>query len=177
MPVRPQQFAARWSLSVWIVTVVAMAVAIFVVAVVARLATHGLPEGDAGRPLMLIAGFVPVAVLCVTVFFAPLAYTVGPGAVVVNRMGPDFVVAVAEIVDVRRVGPRDVGFVVRLFGSGGFFGGFGRFYSRRLRHFRAYTTNGKDLVLISLANGGKVLISPHPADAFVEILQRACQAE
>ena len=34
-----------------------------------------------------------------------------------------------------------------------------------------YATNACDLVLIKLTDGGKMVVSPHPADAFVQDLR------
>ena len=62
---------------------------------------------------------------------------------------------------------------LRLGGSGGFFGWFGRFWSRRLGHHRMYATNGRDLVYIERVDGTKVVLSPFPADAFVAAVEEA----
>ena len=86
-------------------------------------------------------------------------------------MGPNVFIDRRQIAEVRRIRRRDVGLVLRTFGSGGFFGFFGRFYSRPPGRFKIYATNGKDLVLVELADGAKFLLSPHSAEAFVEILR------
>ena len=174
MPVRSQRFAARWSLSVWIVTCAVTLLVVIVVAGMIRMTVNAVPDdGDGSRALLVVAAFVPPVILCVTIFFAPLGYTVQPQIIEVNRMGPNVAIPCEHIADVRRLRRTDLGFTLRIFGSGGFFGAFGRFYSYRLRWFRAYITDHQDLVLITRTDGTKILISPHPVDAFLDALDRA----
>ena len=174
MPVRSQRFAARWSLSVWIVTCAVTLLVVIVVGGMIRMTTSAIPDdGDGIRALLVFAAFVPVVILCVTIFLAPVGYTVHSQIIVVNRMGPNVMIPCGQIADVRRLHQSDLGFTLRIFGSGGFFGAFGRFYSYRLRWFHAYITNHQDLVLITRTDGTKILISPHPVDAFLDALDRA----
>ncbi|GEM_PF-310614 len=174
MPLRSQRFAARWSPSVWIVTCAVTLLVVIVVGSMIRMTAKTVPDdGDGIRALLVFVAFVPAVILCVTIFFAPLGYTVHPQVIEVNRMGPNVMIPCEQIADVRRLGRTDLGFTLRIFGSGGFFGAFGRFYSYRLRWFSAYITNHRDLVLITRTDGTKILISPHPVDAFLDSLDRA----
>ncbi len=174
MPVRSQRLAARWSLSVWIVTCAVTLLVVIVIGGLIRMTMNAVPDdGDGIRALLVFAAFVPAVVLCVTIFFAPLGYTVHSQIIMVNRMGPSIVIPCWQIGDIRRLHRSDLGLTLRIFGSGGFFGAFGRFYSYRLRWFHAYLTNHRDLVLITRTDGTKILISPHPVDAFLDTLDRA----
>jgi len=56
---------------------------------------------------------------------------------------------------------------LRLFGSGGFLGWFGFFYNGSLGRFWAYAGNRDDLVLLTKTDGRKIVLSPHPPDAFL----------
>jgi len=174
MPLRSQRFAARWSFSVWIVTCAVTLLVVIVVGGMIRMTANAVPdEADGIRALLVFVAFVPAIILCVTIFFAPLGYTVHPQIIEVNRMGPNVMIPCEQIAEVRRLHRSDLGFTLRIFGSGGFFGAFGRFYSYRLRWFGAYITNHQDLVLITRTDGTKILISPHPVDAFLDALDRA----
>lgn len=176
MLVRSQRFAARWSPSVWIVTCAVTVIVVIVIGSMIRMTAKAVPDDDDKvRAFFVFVSFVPAVILCVTIFFAPVGYTVHPQVMEVNRMGPNVVIPCEQIADVRRLGRRDLGFTLRVFGSGGFFGAFGRFYSYRLRWFSAYITNHHDLVLITRTDGTKILISPHPAEAFLDSLDRARQ--
>ena len=121
---------------------------------------------------LVFAALLPWGVFAVVILFAPRNYTVGSGAIVVGRLGPDAVIQFERIREIRRIDGRDIGFAWRRFGSGGFFGWFGRFYSRTLGAFRAYATNMCDLVLITEVDGTKTVLSPYPPDAFLEAVQR-----
>lgn len=55
---------------------------------------------------------------------------------------------------------------------GGLLGWFGWFYSRPLGGFLAYATNQRDLILAMRTDGRKIVISPDPADEFVEAMRR-----
>jgi hypothetical protein len=102
-----------------------------------------------------------------------LGFTVDSVGLVIHRLGPNVCIRYDEIAGIERIGARQVGLGIRTFGSGGFFGFFGLFYSRQLGRFRGYMTNRRDLVLITLRNGAKLVVSPHPGDFFVECAERA----
>ncbi len=171
-----QCFAARWSLSVWVITVLVIVVVICATAGLLWAAAEAAPAETVARALLTAAAFVPAVILCVTVLFAPLGYTVHRKAILVNRMGRPVVIACRQIAEIRRIDAAEIGFAVRIAGSGGFFGAFGRFYSRRLGRFRAYITNRNDLILVTQADGTKTVLSPSPADVFVETVEKAREA-
>ncbi|MDI6447868.1 PH domain-containing protein [Anaerobaca lacustris] len=162
-----QRFGAEWSMAVRITTAVVIFATIFVVGVMLRIATGPGPTWLA--PL----AFVPAAVLSVTILFAPLGFTVDSVGVIIHRLGRNIYIRHDEIASVERIEASQIGLGFRVFGSGGFFGFFGRFYSRQLGRFRGYITNRKDLVLITLRDGAKLVLSPHPGDVFVECAKNA----
>ncbi len=143
MPLGSQRLAARWSLSLWSVACAVTLLVVIVVGGIIRMTMNAVPDASNDiRAFLLFAAFVPAVVLWVTIFFAPLGYnTVRSQIIVVNRMGPNVMIPCREIANVRRLHQGELGFAVRTFGSGGFFGAFGRFYSYRLRCFRVYITN------------------------------------
>lgn len=154
-------------MAVRIITAAVIFVTIFVVGMMLRIGTGPGPAWL--NPL----AFVPAVILSVTILFAPLGFTVDPVGIIVHRLGPNIYIRHEEIAAIQRIEPVQIGFGIRVFGSGGFFGFFGSFYSRRLGRFRGCITNRRDLVLIELQDGTKLVLSPHPADAFVECAQRA----
>ncbi len=162
-----QRFGAQWSMSVRIITAMVILATILVVGILLRIGTGPGPAWL--NPL----AFIPAGVLSITILFAPLGFTVDPIGIIIHRMGPNIYVRHEEIAAIERIEPRQIGLRLRLLGSGGFFGFFGSFYSRSLGRFRGYITNRRDLVLITLQHGNKLIVSPHPADAFVEYAQMA----
>ena len=167
-----QRFGAKWSLAVCAITSIVILAVIAVVALTLRFATQPGPAGEPTRPWLGLLAFLPAAILSVTILFAPLGFTVGKIGIIINRMGPRIWIRHEDIADFQRIDAHAIGFRIRLFGSGGFFGFFGWFYGRRLGRFRGYITNHKDLVLITLRDGGKLVLSPHPAEAFLEYLEK-----
>jgi hypothetical protein len=118
--------------------------------------------------MAILVALLSVAIFAGVARSAPWGYVLRPDAIVVSRLGSPLVISYRRIHEVRRTDPNEIGFVWRIFGSWGFLGWFGRFRSRRLGEFHAYATNQRDLVLITKTNGAKILISPHPLDAFLE---------
>ena len=164
------RFGASWSALTWVVTLLVIGVAIVAVGVLLSRAeeAHGIDR----VALLGVAMVVPVA-LGFAVVFAPLGYTVDDVGIVVNRIGPKVCILQGEIADIGRLSARDLGFSVRVCGSGGFFGFFGRFWSRRLGHHRMYATNMRDLVFVERMDGTRFILSPYPADVFVAAIEEA----
>lgn len=154
-------------MAVRMITAAVIFVTIFVVGMMLRIGTGPGPAWL--NPL----AFVPAVILSVTILFAPLGFTVDPVGIIVHRLGPNIYIRHEEIAAIQRIEAVQIGLGIRVFGSGGFFGFFGSFYSRRLGRFRGCITNRRDLVLIELQDGTKLVLSPYPADAFVECAQRA----
>jgi hypothetical protein len=65
-----------------------------------------------------------------------------------------------------------LGFVIRLFGSGGLFGWLGIFYSGKYGIFKMYGGAASPLVMITYGNGKKIGISPEDLDGFMEYFKR-----
>jgi len=163
-------FAARWSRLVWSVTVVVLMLIVVAEVLLVR-AAWSFSQGDPSRSVAVLGVLLSVAIFAGIARFAPWGYSVRSDGIVVRRLGSPIVISYERIREVRRVQRREIGFVWRVFGSGGFLGWFGLFRSRRLGEFHAYATNQRDLVLITQTNGGKIMISPHPVDGFLKAVQ------
>ena len=161
------RFRARWSVTVWVMTLLILALAAYLLI----LGFSSMPGDDFQRLMGLIfAGILGIAVL-----FAPRAFYVTKDSVIVKRSGTDLVIKIQDIDQIRRIRLREFGFSIRTFGVGGFFGYYGKFYSRQIGSHNAYATNCKSLVLIQCTNGKKYVLSPEHADKFVEMVKRNIQ--
>ncbi len=167
-----QYFEARWSLLVWVLSIGAIVLVVAIGAGLILTATYGGHRHAAVRLALVVGAFAPAVILGVVALFAPRAYTLTEEAIVIVRRGPVVVIPRAQLQEVLRVRSTDVGFAWRLFGSGGLFGWFGLFHSRSVGNFWAYVTNQEDLILLVQADGTKILISPHPAHAFLDAVRR-----
>ena len=173
MSIGVRRFASPWSAVTWLMTLLVIGVAIIAVGGVLSKAENVSSDDEASRAALIAAAMIVPVALLVAVVFAPLGYTVDDVGIVVNRMGPKVCILHGEIAVIGRIRRRDVGFCLRLGGSGGFFGSFGRFWSRRLGHHRMYATNSRDLVYIERVDGTKVILSPFPADVFIAAVEEA----
>lgn len=167
------RFGTQWSMLVRMTTAVVILAAIVVVAVVLRMPDQAGSENESGSMWVLPIAFLPVAILSIAILFAPLGYAVGPVGVIVHRMGPNVYIRHEDIAHVERVERGRLGLGLCVFGSSGFFGYFGWFYGPQVGWFRAFATNGADLVLVTLHDGRKLAMSPYPPDVFVEWVREA----
>ena len=173
MDLSTHDFRLRWSRLTWLVTAAVIVILAVVTIVILRAAVHVGSRGNLVRGLLILEAAVPVAIFGIVALFAPLGYEVNPEAVVIRRLLRNVVIPLETIREVRRVESGEIGFAVRLFASGGFLGWFGLFFSHNLRRFWAYAGNRDDLVLVTQADGTRIVISPHPPDAFLETVRAA----
>jgi hypothetical protein len=160
------RFAAPWDgtlrLATWIVSGVLVVVAL----AIARLAAQ---SGDAGASAFgaVVAALV-LLVLALSWAFAPVAYEVDAGAVrILRRARAPIEIPLAAV---RAAGPLPDGAVLRalrLGGSGGLFGWYGRHWTRALGELRVHATRRTGLVQLDTPDARWVL-TPEPADRFVE---------
>jgi len=170
-------FAAPWSASVWAITAGVCVVVLPVVFVaVAMICTRARAHGATEAWVFFVAG-IPTTIVVLCILLAPLRYTAGESAVRVKRLGPDVLIPVEIIRRIRRLEKRDLGIGIRLFGSGGFLGGFGIFFCSRLGIVYGYVTDAARLVLIECDDGRKFLLSPETPDEFVETVEMHLRAE
>ena len=96
--------------------------------------------------------------------------------IMVNRLGPNILIPIESIEEIKRLHKKELGLAIRLFGVGGFFGGYGLFYTSRIGVFNAYITNRKTLVFIKCENGQKILLSPGRDEEFLDDVAQAITA-
>lgn len=104
----------------------------------------------------------------ITYLYSPAGYSIGPEALYIHRVRGVVRVPMESIRSARRGGSGELR-GVRTFGSGGLFGYFGRFYSSRLGHYRAYLTQRGNLVVIEAEH--TYVLSPDRPEEFLRHLQ------
>jgi Bacterial PH domain len=127
-----------------------------------------LVTGSGPRDLLtLLAVMLASAVgVCIVWGFAPTAYELDEGQLRIRR---NIFGTVAFQIQgpADRPDPSNFGFGgLRVFGSGGAFGWYGRFWRPGLGFYRAYVTDRSTLVSVP-TNRGLVILSPAEVDAFV----------
>jgi len=95
--------------------------------------------------------------------FAPIGFTVEPGAVTIHRRVGTL--RCEGVTDARLVDPANVRGAYRAFGSGGAFGTYGRFRSGTLGSFRLYARQEDGMIAFSSSLGTVVFAPSDPAAA------------
>jgi hypothetical protein len=149
----PRHFRAPWSRKLKITTGILLAL----MAVVAFTAPWG------GRPIVL-------AIVLLGLIFSVRGYSVMEGSVVVHRLGWATRFPLQDIRDVE-FQPHAMMGSIRTFGIGGFFASIGRFRNTTLGPYRAYATDGERSVVLGLAGGAKVVVTPDRPMDFAELVR------
>lgn len=147
-----------WAL---LVLMAVMAVGFTIAAVLAPEAWLGIP----------VAVFIAIVVAGVWCYGRPSEFMLTNDCLRIRFPIRTRQVPLAEIVQAGPITKADAGFVLRLWGAGGLWGGFGLMWSRTLRTFDAYVSNLHRMVRIERRNARPLVISVDDPDAFVADLQ------
>jgi hypothetical protein len=166
------RFPARWDRTLRVSTAAAVTVLAGAVAALLWVAARtGAPSVVAWAAAALFAILVAF-----TWALAPRAFAVEGGAIRVVRALRPVVVPLREV---RSAGPLPAAALrgaLRLGGSGGLFGYYGRYWSRSLGAFRLYATRRDGLVRVDTA-GERFVLSPDAPERFLaEVLAHAPHA-
>lgn len=102
-------------------------------------------------------------------FFSPQAYEVRDGALMILRPVGPVVIPLEEIESVQVAAPEDISWAVRAFGSGGFFGSYGKYWRTDLGFVTYYLRNRENPIILQTTTRGQIVLSPdHPG--FVRVL-------
>jgi len=113
-------------------------------------------EQQAGK---LIAALL-LAVFVITWALAPKAYGLTSGELIILRPMRPVKIPLSQIESVIQPEMEYFPSMLRLFGSGGFLGYFGLFWSSKLGQMWWYATQRNNLIMIYLTEGKPVVISP-----------------
>ena len=82
-----------------------------------------------------------------------------------------------EITEVVSVSKSDLGFVIRTCGAGGLWGGFGRFWSRKMGRMLVYASRSDGLVCIRRGDDRPLIITPDSPEEFISSIRGIRPAE
>jgi hypothetical protein len=157
-----QRFSAPWSTSVLVITYAVLGL----MAGVAIVCHQQAPPDTRWLATGILA-----AIVLVTLPFSVRGYVLTSEALWIERWGWRHAIPLSDVVSVT-ADPEALRGSLRLFASGGLFGFFGIFWSRRLGIFRAYCTAPKRCVLLKLRQR-TVVFSPENPETFVAALENA----
>jgi hypothetical protein len=130
------------------------------------------PEGPLPAPVLLVPALL-AAIAALAWALAPRGFSVEAGRVRVERHLLPVEIPLREVRAAEVLPEGALRASVRLWGSGGLFGYYGRFWSKRLGRYRLYATRASGLVRLATARDTWVF-SPEPPARFVEeVLARA----
>lgn len=161
------RFAAPWDRTNRVSTTVATVVLAAVV-IAAGAFTAGLDAAAAPVVVAVVAACAG-ATVGLAWAFGPKGYAILGDELLIER--PLRAIAI-PLRSIRAAVPLPDGSLkgaLKVAGSGGLFGWYGRFWNRRLGSFRAYATRRDGLVLVD-AGGDRFVLSPEPPGRFVEAL-------
>jgi hypothetical protein len=119
------------------------------------------------NPWILVAPAVIVIVLVIAALYRTKEYSLDGEGLHIHRPIGDAVFPLHRFRSVASVTSKELGFGIRTFGSGGFFGYFGKFYYKKIGAVTLYVTDREKMLLIVLDDDRKIIISPEDPAAFM----------
>lgn len=159
-----QTFEAKLDDLSKILTYVTLAILVVPFILLINEAAHGHPE-------VLIPFGVVAILLSVATRFRIRSYQLTPDALQIVQAKGIKSYPRALFQSATPVTTKDLGFGIRLFGSGGFFGYFGTFFYRNVGKVNVYATDRTKLILLRQTDGKQLLISPADPAAFLQALR------
>jgi hypothetical protein len=87
-------------------------------------------------------------------------YIITDDSLIVKRLIGSKKIPLKEIASARLLETGELKLILRTFGSGGFYGYFGKYYDSHLGVMTFYTTQRENRILVELKNGKKIVLSP-----------------
>jgi hypothetical protein len=120
---------------------------------------------------LLIAPVVVILALGIAALYRVKGYELSSEGLHIVRPIGETKYPLHRIRSLTSVTSKDMGFGIRTFGSGGFLGYFGKFYYRKIGAATLYVTDVQKMLLITLDDDKKIVISPDDTAAFMAAFQ------
>jgi hypothetical protein len=157
------RFPAPWDRTLRIVTTVAIAAMLAGAALLVFLTA----SIEAPFATVMVAGIA--ATIAIAFALAPRGYALEPGHLRIERPLRAIEIPLASIRAAWTLPDDAFRGALRVAGSGGLFGYYGRFWSKRLGAFRLYATRRTGLVVVDTA-ADRFVLSPEPPERFLDVL-------
>lgn len=149
------------------ITTIAVCVVIIGVIVFALTLTDELVNEQKALPVIPIS---LTLILLIAYAFRPNNYAVSDDKLLIHRMISDVKILRSDIKSVEMIDESKVKNSIRTFGSGGFFGSYGKFWNSTLGSMTWYITRKENFVLVTTNDEKKILLTPDEPEAFVTSL-------
>lgn len=124
------------------------------------------------RQTFLLVGPIVTISIFLAYLWKPSSYEITSEHVIVHRLIGAAKYERSRIINVRAGEPEEIKNAIRLFGSGGMFGYFGKFRNKHLKTFVLQCTRRDNLVMIFTDKGLKVL-SPDDPQGLIQALNKS----
>ena len=121
-----------------------------------------------GDMRLFIGPAVLILIMGVVVLFRVKGYELNHESLTILRPAKPRIIPLTTIRSVESVSSKDLGAGVRTFGNGGFLGYTGRYYYKNIGHANLYVTDRSKLLLLTLTDDRKIIISPDDGPAFMK---------
>ena len=164
---------APWERSVTVTTVVVVALMVISTGALLSLVARLAPAGWLSTALVIAVAVSLLGPLAALAVLRPTGYRLTERGILVTRPGPAVVIPAADITGVEEATGDAFEGAMRLAASGGVFGYWGLWHSRRWGNFRAYATRRGGVVVVHRRHGDPVLLTPdRPAELVAEARRR-----
>lgn len=100
----------------------------------------------------------------------PVRYTVTPEHLVIHRPLKDVKIERSMIESVTVIDKSDIAWTMRIFGSGGLFGYFGRFRNKKIGIMTWYATRKDSAIWVRTINNKNIILTPDKPNQFVSAI-------
>jgi len=106
-------------------------------------------------------------ILLIAYAFRPNNYSISDDKLLIHRMVGDVKIMRSDIKSVEMIDESKVKNSIRTFGSGGFFGSYGKFWNSTLGSMTWYVTRKNNFVLVETNDGKKIILTPDKPEELV----------
>ncbi len=123
-----------------------------------------------GTPLVLVPLLLTFGALAVGAMFRITGYEITADELLIRRPAGTVHLQRRELVSATPVTTKELGLGLRTFGSGGWFGWFGKFWYKNVGHATLYATDRTKFILLKTTTGKNVIVSPVDGTSFLQAL-------
>lgn len=125
-----------------------------------------------GEPFFIVFFCLFLLVLLLPYLYSPYTYTCDDKVLSIKRPIGQIDVQLVDVLNVRELEDKELSPLFRLWGSGGFFGYFGKFSDARHRNFKMYCRRLDTRVMVFTKNGLLVL-APDNKEEFIKTIRKS----
>ena len=124
--------------------------------------------GEKNYELYSVLSFFLASIYLFCYMMRPTNYEITNTKIIVKRMVSDVSLNLSDVKEIKQFKNVSFMFSFRLFGVGGLFGYFGKFWDKEYGTMTYYATKNGNAIMIITNENKKIVITPDECDAFLE---------